>query len=327
VSGRFAPSPTGDLHLGNLRTGLLAWLLARSEGRGFLVRMEDLDRVTSSVDHERSQLADLTALGLDHDGPVVRQSERFALYDDVIADLTAAGSVYPCWCSRREVAAEIEAAARAPHGSTRHAERSAGWIDEPTRAYPGTCRELSATQRAERESTGRPPAWRLRAHDAVVEVHDRLWGTRRGLVDDVVLRRGDGVPAYNLAVVVDDHLQGVTQVVRGDDLLSSTPRHVYLQGILGLDVPEYVHVPLVLGGDGERLAKRHGSVTMTELSGRGARPADVLRALGRSLGLVVPDGVGTARELLDAIDPFDLGAVPSTPVTFAEPLDLRRSPT
>lgn len=339
VSGRFAPSPTGDLHLGNLRTGLLAWLLARSEDRGFLVRMEDLDRVTSSTDHERSQLADLAALGLDHDGLVVRQSDRFALYDDVIADLTAAGSVYPCWCSRRDVAAEIEAAANAPHGSTGHADHSglAGsddvdvstveWIGEPVRAYPGTCRDLSNAQRAEREATGRPPALRLRAHDVVVEVHDRLWGTRRGLVDDVVLRRGDGVPAYNLAVVVDDHLQGVTQVVRGDDLLSSTPRHVHLQRLLGFDTPQYVHVPLVLGADGERLAKRHGAITLSDVRERGLGPATVLRALARSLGLDVDDRSETAVELLEAADTFDLGRVPRVPVTLDEQLDLRRSPT
>ena len=328
MSGRFAPSPTGDLHLGNLRTGLLAWLLARSEDRGFLVRMEDLDRVTSSADHERSQLADLAALGLDHDGLVVRQSERFALYDEVIADLTAAGSVYPCWCSRRDVAAEIEAAANAPHESTGHDDRvGSEWIGEPVRAYPGTCRDLSDAQRAEREATGRPPALRLRADDVVVEVHDRLWGTRRGRVDDVVLRRGDGVPAYNLAVVVDDHLQGVTQVVRGDDLLSSTPRHVHLQRLLGFDTPQYVHVPLVLGADGERLAKRHGAITLSDVRDRGLGPATVLRLLARSLGLDVDDRSETAAELLEATDTFDLGRVPRVPVALDEQLDLRRSPT
>lgn len=299
MSGRFAPSPTGDLHLGNLRTALAAWLLARSSGRGFLVRFEDLDRVTSSPEHERGQLRDLAALGLDHDPPTVRQSERFDRYHEVIDRLRERDLVYPCYCTRREIAAEIEAATSAPHGpgharpSDRHVDRDVESDDDrddhqdvdpdvdevmvPDGAYPGTCRELTRSQRAARAAEGRPPAWRLRAEGAVVEVVDRLHGRVRGLVDDVVVRRGDGVPAYNLAVVVDDAAQGITQVVRGDDLLGSTPRQVHLQRLLGYDTPEYVHVPLVLGPDGQRLAKRHGAVTLTELVAAGRTPERVLR--------------------------------------------------
>ncbi len=269
VVGRFAPSPTGPLHLGNLRTALVAWLAARSAGGRFLVRIEDLDRVTSSRDHERSQLADLAALGLDWDATPVRQSERFDLYEAAIARLTSAGLTYPCYCTRRE----IREAVRAPHG------------DVPDGRYPGTCRGLSAAQRRRREDAGRRPALRLQATVDRIAFVDELVGPVEGAVDDVVLRRNDGVPAYNLAVVVDDHDQGVTQVVRGDDLVASTPRQIHLARLLGLAVPRYLHVPLVLAPDGSRLAKRHGAVTLADLAARHVGPAAVLGRLAASLGL------------------------------------------
>lgn len=309
MAGRFAPSPTGDLHVGNLRTALVAWLLARTERREFLVRIEDLDRVAASIEHERRQLADLEALGIDHDGEIVRQSERFELYHDAIADLERAGSVYRCWCTRREIAA----AASAPHERPSPAESDGVLV--PDGAYPGTCRELSSAERRQRADGARPPALRLRADAAVVEVHDRVRGARRGVVDDLVLRRGDGVPAYNLAVVVDDHLQGVSQVVRGDDLLSSTPRQVHLQRLLGFDTPEYVHVPLVLGADGSRLAKRHGAVTLADLIARGVGPTDVLGRLARTLAIDVDGAVDGAGELLDR---FRLDAVPTAPLVWSD---------
>jgi glutamyl-tRNA synthetase len=299
MAGRFAPSPTGDLHLGNLRTALAAWLAARSAGLSFLVRMEDLDRVTSSVAHEQRQLADLSALGIDHDGEVVRQSERFDRYDAAIAGLTAGGRTYPCYCTRREIRAEIEAAPSAPHGG------------RPDGAYPGTCRRLDATQRARREAEGRRPALRLLAHDADVGFVDLLAGLVRATVDDVVLRRNDGVPAYNLAVVVDDAAQGVTQVVRGDDLLASTPRQVLLQRLLDLPTPAYLHVPLVLGADGQRLAKRHGSVTLAELAAAGVTPSDVRSRLAVSLGLATTHERPSARELVAR---FAVDAIPRAPV-------------
>ena len=203
-AGRFAPSPTGELHLGNLRTALVAWLSARSNGRAFIVRMEDLDRVTSSQQHEREQLRSLGALGIDWDGDVIRQSERFAIYDDAIATLAAAGRTYECFCTRREIRDAISAPHDSPHNSphnSRHNSLSAGGAAASglvaDGAYPGTCRELTTRQLADFRADGRRPAIRLRADGATVSIHDELHGAVHGVVDDVVLRRNDGVPAYN----------------------------------------------------------------------------------------------------------------------------------
>jgi glutamyl-tRNA synthetase len=291
-SGRFAPSPTGELHLGNLRTALLAWLFARSTGAAFLVRMEDLDRATSSRVHEAAQLRDLAALGIDWDGPVVRQSERFDRYRSAIDRLATAGLTYPCYCTRRE----IREASSAPHGDS---GGGAGGIEG---GYPGTCRHLTMRQRAAREAEGRPPAIRLRTDAPVVEFTDRLHGRVQGVVDDVVLARNDGVPAYNLAVVVDDAQQGVEEVVRGDDLLTSTPRQIHLARLLDLPIPSYAHVPLVLGADGTRLAKRHGAVTLSEIGAGTAR----LR-IAASLGLCTAEerdaDAVTTSALLTRFDP------------------------
>lgn len=296
TTGRFAPSPTGALHLGNLRTALVAWLAARAEGGRFLVRMEDLDRVTSSRDHETAQLADLAAVGLDWDEPPLRQSERFHLYDEAIDRLAAAGLTYPCYCTRRE----IREAASAPHG------------DSPDGGYPGTCRDLDARGRHQREQAGRRPAVRLRAQVDVLAFTDELAGPTTAAVDDVVLRRNDGVPAYNLAVVVDDALQCVTQVVRGDDLLTSTPRQIHLHHLLGLDVPRYLHVPLVLAPSGERLAKRHGAVTLADLAATSCGPTEVLGILAESLDLAEPGERVTTADLVDRFDPTTLPRHPWT---------------
>jgi glutamyl-tRNA synthetase len=299
ADGRFAPSPTGALHIGNLRTAMLAWLFARSSGGRFLVRMEDLDRVTASREIERAQLEDLASLGLDWDGEVVRQSDRFDLHRAAIAQLTAAGLTYPCYCTRRE----IREASAAPHGPLAEG------------AYPGTCRALSERERRARERDGRPFAIRLRVEPGVtISFDDRILGTVEGLVDDVVLCRNDGVPAYNLAVVVDDADQGVDEVVRGDDLAPSTPRQIHLARLLGLAVPTYAHVPLVLGPDGSRLAKRHGAVTLDDLAGRRIDADAVRTLLAASLGLCAPDeGVAMA----DLIGRFDPDALPRTTWTFA----------
>lgn len=293
VRGRFAPSPTGPLHLGNLRTALLGWLLARHDSGGFVVRMEDLDRVTSSPAHESGQLESLTALGIDWDGEVVRQSDRFGLYFDAIATLRHKGLVYECYCTRRE----IREAAHAPQG------------DLPDH-YPGTCRDLTDRQRTERRDEGRRAALRLRSAGGDVVFEDRLAGPRHGAVDDIVLQRNDGVPAYNLAVVVDDAAQQITEVTRGDDLLAVTPSQIELQQLLGLDRPQYVHVPLVLAPDGSRLAKRHGAVTLADLAARGCSPAEVCARLARSLGIVVDGPAALAPDLLER---FDLDAVPRQP--------------
>jgi glutamyl-tRNA synthetase len=301
--GRFAPSPTGELHLGNLRTALVAWLAARSSGRSFVVRMEDLDRATSSAAHERRQLDDLAAIGLDWDGEVIRQSERFDRYRTEIEKLRALGLVYPCFCTRREIRAEIDAAAHAPH------------VHLPDGAYPGTCRDLSAAEQGARIAAGRRPALRLRTGSESIEFHDLVHGRVEGAVDDVVLARADGVPAYNLAVVVDDGAQGVTQVVRGDDLLASTPRQILLQRLLGVATPEYLHVPLVLGDDGQRLAKRHGAVTLGELRAGGATAHEILTVLARSLDLASRGELVTTDVLLNRFDPDRL---PVSPSRFAD---------
>ncbi|MDP9885957.1 glutamyl-tRNA synthetase [Sinomonas atrocyanea] len=291
-AGRFAPSPSGELHVGNLRTALLAWLFARSAGRRFILRVEDLDRARAGA--EEVQLRDLAAVGLDWDGEVVRQTERGGLYEEAIARLAAAGLTYECYCTRRE----IQEAPSAPHA--------------PQGAYPGTCRDLTEAQRARRRAE-RPAAIRLRASVTDWAVTDVLHGRYSGLVDDFVLRRNDGVVAYNLAVVVDDAAQGVDQVVRGDDLLPSAPRQAYLAGLLGARVPEYAHVPLVLNPAGRRLAKRDGAVTLAELATARVGPEEVTALLLGSLGL--------PATLAEALRAFDPSALPRDPWVL-DPQDL-----
>jgi glutamyl-tRNA synthetase len=291
--GRYAPSPSGPLHLGNLRTALLAWLFARSAGARFVVRVEDLDQGRSRRDHERKQLDDLAAIGLDWDGAVVRQSERSALYAAAIERL----DTYPCYCTR----AEIREAASAPHGMPG--------------LYPGTCRELTAAQQAEREAAGRPPALRLRARSTHVAFEDRVHGHYEGVVDDIVVRRNDGTAAYNLAVVVDDADQGVGEIVRGADLIDATPAQLFVADALGLPRPAHAHVPLVLAADGTRLAKRHGAVTLQDRRALGESPADVRARLLESVGLP-----GSLDEALAAFDP---GALPREATVWSEPAVLR----
>ncbi len=290
--GRFAPSPTGSLHVGNLRTALVAWVSARSAGGDFVVRIEDLDRANSSFENEKSQTSDLRAIGLEFPVDVVRQSERFEIYDAAIDRLSARGLTYPCFCTRRE----IREAASAPHG------------DLPEGAYPGTCRDLSSAELRRRLDSGRPPAVRLRTDGERYRFTDRIAGDVEGGIDDVVLRRNDGVPAYNLAVVIDDAWQRVDQVVRGDDLLLSTPRQIHLQKLLGLPEPSYAHVPLVVGGDGERLAKRHGAVTLADLAQVGEKAADVRAELLASLGL--------PTDVDDAVSGFAWAKVPRSSWTI-----------
>jgi glutamyl-tRNA synthetase len=229
-AGRFAPSPSADLHIGNLRTAVLAWLFVGAR-----------------------QVADLAAIGLTWDEPPEWQTQHPKRYAEAIAGLAERELLYECYCSRKD----IQQAPRAPHA--------------PQGAYPGTCRDLSEAEReARRAQMGRPPALRLRAGVTEYTVHDQLHGEYTGVVDDFVVRRGDGVPAYNLAVVVDDAAQGVDQVVRGDDLLPSSPRQAYLADVLGYPQPAYAHVALVLNADGARLAKRDGAVTLAEIGVRRA---------------------------------------------------------
>ncbi|AQA02805.1 tRNA glutamyl-Q(34) synthetase GluQRS [Mycobacterium sp. MS1601] len=281
-AGRFAPSPSADLHIGNLRTAVLAWLFARSTGRRFLVRVEDLDD-RASPDIAGRQLADLSAIGLTWDETPQHQTAHESRYDAVISELTDRGLTYECYCSRRE----ILQAPRAPHA--------------PEGAYPGTCRDLTEAQRQQQD---RPPALRLRADTYSYTVNDLLHGTYTGVVDDLVLRRGDGVPAYNLAVVVDDAAQGVDQVVRGDDLLASSPRQAYLGALLGYSAPVYAHVPLALNREGKRLAKRDGAVTLAEIGVEAA-----LAQIGQSLGY-------TSSSLTDFLAEFDPQRLPREPWVY-----------
>ncbi|MDR1711631.1 MAG: tRNA glutamyl-Q(34) synthetase GluQRS [Propionibacteriaceae bacterium] len=288
MNGRYAPSPTSALHLGNLRTALVAWLFARSSGRGFKLRVEDLDqdRVKAAPDVAAKQIADLASLGITFDGEPMWQSDRLDIYAATADKL--ADRLYECYCTRREIAES----ASAPHA-------------DGYRPYPGTCRDLTESERAERRRQ-RPPAWRIRAAGASWTIHDFWAGAVTGEVDDFVVRRNDGTWAYNFAVVVDDIAQGVDQVVRGADLLSSAPRQAWLTALLGGTTPEYAHVPLVLGADGERLAKRDGAITLDDFAAQGHDAPWVLSLLGHSLGLNAADEQVPATELLRRFDPSSL---------------------
>jgi glutamyl-tRNA synthetase len=303
MPGRFAPSPTGSLHVGNLRTALFAWLLARSAGDAFRLRMEDLDRVTAAPEHERAQQADLAAVGVDWDGDVWRQSERFDRYEAALAELHHAGLTYECYCSRREIRQSVAA----PH-------------DDGGLRYPGRCRRLTTSQRARRR-TERAPAIRFRAEsDRVVVVDDVVVGPVEGRASDVVLRRNDGVPAYNLAVVVDDAAAGIDVVARGDDLLPSTPSQIAIGLALGLPAPRYAHVPLVVGPDGKRLAKRDGAITLPELSNRGLGVEAVRSALAVTLGIAELGERVSPGELVGRFDVATFAAGPGGPVRYADVL-------
>ena len=294
-AGRYAPSPSGDLHFGNLRTAVLAWLFSRQTGRNFYLRVEDIDSERSSAESAQRQIEDLEALGLDFDPPVIYQHDRGDAYAEALSRL----DTYECYCSRRD----IREAASAPHA-------------QPG-MYPGTCRNLTEEQRALRRSElhaeGRLPAIRLRAHVREWTVHDFYQGEYTGLVDDVILKRGGRIDqaqagdwAYNLAVVVDDGYQGVDQVVRGDDLLFSAPAQAYLADRLGLTIPSYVHVPLVVGPEGRRLAKRDGAVTLREML-RENSAEEVVAHIAESLGCA---GVSNVQKLREVFDPAQLPRQP-----------------
>jgi glutamyl-tRNA synthetase len=263
-----------------------------------LMRVEDLDRSRVRPGVEEAQLSDLRTIGLDWDGPILRQSERMELYEEATARLDRNELLYPCYCTR----AEIRTAASAPHG-----------ISASDR-YPGTCRELSTAQRAEREISGRPPALRVRSEGARVAFEDRLLGRFEEEVDDFVVRRNDGTAAYQLAVVVDDAAQGIDEVVRGADLADSTPRQILLARLLGLPEPRYAHVPLVLGPDGRRLAKRHGAVTLSERADLGEVPEEVRAWMARSLGLA---RVGETPSPNDLVARFDPDRLPREPTVWS----------
>lgn len=302
--GRFAPSPTGELHVGALRTALLAWLQIRRLGGRFVLRVEDLDPDRSKQPLAEGQLRSLREIGLDWDEGPVYQSARTALYDEAVVALEAKGLVYPCFCSR----AEIARASSAPHGPADDGPR-----------YPGTCRALSEAERREREAAGRRPALRFRVREGVVDFADGILGPIaqdvQATVGDFVVRRMDGAYAYQLAVVVDDDAMGMTHVLRGADLALSTPRQLLIYEALGRPAPRFFHAPLVRGPDGGKLSKRHGPVGVETLRSLGVPPALVVSELARLCGL--PERP-SPRELIDG---FDLSLLPGEEIRWSpEPL-------
>ena len=301
VVGRLAPSPTGALHLGNARTFLLAWLSARSRGGRVSLRIEDIDGPRVKPEATAAAVEDLRWLGLDWDGEVVVQSTRLPVYAEAAQRLVAMGLAYPCVCTRKEV----EEAASAPHEGA-HAVTNDGAV------YPGTCRGKFASVEDAKEQTGRDAALRFRVDVAEVPFDDRFCGAQRGAVQgDFVVQKRDGGPAYQLAVVVDDAAFGVTEVVRADDLLPSTPRQLLLYRALGLREPSFAHVPLVVGHDGLRLAKRHGDTSLRHLREGGASAGAVVGFLARSCGLRATASLCAASELLAD---FDFARLPKGPV-------------
>jgi glutamyl-tRNA synthetase len=290
--GRYAPSPSGEIHLGNASTALLAWLSVRARGGSYVLRLEDLDAPRVQPGAADRILADLAWLGLDWDegwdvggphAPYV-QSARTELYDDAFRRLKNGEFVYPCFCSRKDVAA----AARAPQAPG----------DEVR--YPGTCRELTEVEVVRRRAAGRVPSWRFRVPDdapeSFVDLRLGTWcGERPG---DFVVRRADGVTAYQLAVVVDDAAMEIDEVVRGEDLLASTLKQILLYDALGLRVPAFGHVPLWLGEDGVRLSKRHRGTSIREVREAGSTPEEVVGRLAARVGLIDRPEPVAARELV-----------------------------
>ena len=273
---RFAPSPTGFLHLGHVRSALEGWRAARDDAGRFLLRLEDIDLVRCRDEYAAAIIDDLHWLGLAWDGPVRRQSEHFDDYRQALARLEAKGVLYPCFCTRREIQAEIARAGGAPQG-------------EAGPRYPGTCRRLSAAERERRRRGAKDYAMRLDVARAMAVsgsldwVEEAAGGERRIAtapepLGDVVLARKDVPASYHLAVTVDDALQGVTLVTRGADLFASTHIHRVLQAMLGLPTPRYRHHSLVTDARGTRLSKRDGALTIRAMRAAGASPAEVLEA-------------------------------------------------
>jgi glutamyl-tRNA synthetase len=294
---RLAPSPTGALHLGNARTFFINWILARQHGWRIVLRIEDLDGPRVKAGSDRMLLEDLEYLELDWDQGPVYQSARAAEYQAAVQRLLQQGSAYPCICTRREV----DLAASAPHA------------EDGAMVYPGTCRGRFESIEQARQAAGRQPAIRFTAPDRFVEFEDRFLGVRRinvaAELGDFVIAKSDGTAAYQLAVVVDDLAGGITEVVRGDDLLDSTPRQILLYEALGAGdrVPHYTHVPLVVGSDGRRLAKRHGDTRVSTYRQLGVPASRIMDLLARWCGIDDPGR---------AIQSFDLARLEKCPIIF-----------
>jgi len=282
ATGRLAPTPSGGLHLGNARTFLIAWLSARAAGGRVVLRIDDLDQPRVKPGYTEQAIEDLCWLGLDWDGMPVYQTQRSAAYTAVLDMLRAADLVYPSFASRRELARSTQA----PHAGE------------------------------EQVGKGRTPAWRFRAPATPVTFTDALHGACASVADDFIVCRNDGIAAYQLATVVDDHFQGVTEVVRGDDLLSSTPRQILLARALGYASPRYLHVPLVLDNGGERMAKRRDSTRLAALREAGISAAQVIGTLAVSCGWAKPGEHVMPAELIGR---FDLAKLPHAAVRLTGP--------
>jgi glutamyl-tRNA synthetase len=302
--GRLAPSPTGAQHVGNARTYLIAWLSARSQGMKLSLRIEDIDSPRVKAGAAAEAEADLRGLGLDWDyGPVV-QSDRLPLYESVLAELKRQEAVYPCTCTRADVAA----AASAPHA------------EHEGPVYPGTCAGRTVADAAKLEAERKPFAWRFRVTDSPVFTDGFAGEVRIDLKQmggDFVVWKSAGTPAYQLAVVADDIDMGITEVVRGDDLLPSTPRQLLLYRALGKLPPRLVHVPLLVGPDGRRLAKRHGDTRLATLRATGVTPEQLIGVLAWSCGWTTEGESISARELLPL---FRLGTIPKEPFVWRDEL-------
>ena len=314
VRGRLAPSPTGYPHLGNAWSFLLCWLAVRSAGGRLVLRMEDIDPDRSRPHYVEAIQHDLAWLGLDWDegpdkgGPFApyTQSKRLERYAEVISELTRLGHTYPCYCTRKE----LKTMASAPHA------------EDVGPIYPGTCLGLSASQRAERQAQGRKPSLRLHgSEDTVFQdlVHGEVRMSWAECGGDFPLRRSDGVVAYQLAVAVDDMDQGINLVVRGADILPCTPRQILLFRLLGVQAPNYAHVPLIVDHCGERLAKRHQSRELRALREAGVSPQAIIGYLGHRAGLMPKAEMATPHELLRV---FDWSRLPRTAVTLEEDVDV-----
>ncbi|WP_199623449.1 tRNA glutamyl-Q(34) synthetase GluQRS [Paenibacillus alkalitolerans] len=310
IRGRFAPTPSGLMHIGNLCTALLAWLQVRKAGGRFVLRMEDIDKPRSRPELTKQIIDDLRWFGIDWDeGPDVggpfgpyTQSEREELYQDALKKLLLEGWLYPCYCSR----ADLMSIASAPHG-----------LESEGPVYPGTCRQLTETERMQKEAV-KKPSLRFAMPDKPITFEDGIAGVKQippGAGGDFVVRRADGIIGYQLAVVVDDAAMGITDVLRGWDLLDSTPRQLLLYEALQLQAPRFAHVPLLYGPDGERLSKRHGSLAAASIRSKGIAPQRIVGRIGWLLSLIdSPEPMNPS----DLIREFSLTKIQKHPIHLNE---------
>lgn len=292
--GRFAPSPSGSMHLGNVASAVLAYASIRKQGGSFLLRIEDLDRVRCKSAYADALIDDLRWLGLDWDGEVLYQSQRDAIYEAQLARLGQSNRIYPCFCTRADL--HVASAPHAADGQIR---------------YAGTCKPLSSEEVAER-CRGRVPALRVEVPDREIAFCDMVHGVQTENLEassgDFVVKRADGLFAYQLAVVVDDGLSGITEVVRGSDLLSSTARQIWLHEQLGFTVPSFAHVPLLCAADGRRLSKRERDLDMQYLRQKLTR--EVLLGMIAGLFGILPDGAPCSMQ--EFVSAFSWERIPKT---------------